>query len=132
MTCEGTDKMGILQAVFELTNVEGVKVLTILGMKFKLKKKNKDDKKYILEPIYCNFVNRFCKVKKNKIVFINLLNMKTENTNAKPLPQFEEETKEGMSFFSRDIVVINQDMVFSHLPEWKREQILEILLDYVD
>ena len=32
--------MGILQTVFELTNVEGVKVLTILGMKFKLKKKN--------------------------------------------------------------------------------------------
>ena len=67
--------MGILQTVFELTNVEGVKVLTILGMKFKLKKKNKDDKKYILEPIYCNFVNRFCKVKKNKIVFINLLGL---------------------------------------------------------
>lgn len=66
--------MGILQTVFELTNVEGVKVLTILGMKFKLKKKNKDDKKYILEPIYCNFVNRFCKVKKNKIVFINFMN----------------------------------------------------------
>ena len=58
--------------------------------------------------------------------------MKTKDINAKPLPQFEEETKEGMSFFSRDIVVINQDMVFSHLPEWKREQILEILLDYVD
>ena len=58
--------------------------------------------------------------------------MKTENTNAKHLPQFEEETKEGMSFFSRDIVIINQDMVFSHLPEWKREQILNILMDYVD
>ena len=28
--------MGILQTVFELTNVDGVKVLTILGMKFKL------------------------------------------------------------------------------------------------
>ena len=58
--------------------------------------------------------------------------MKTENVNAKPLPQFEEETKEGMSFFSIDIVIINQDMVFSHLPEWKREQILNILMDYVD
>ena len=58
--------------------------------------------------------------------------MKSENVNAKPLPQFEEETKEGMSFFSRDIVIINQDMVFSHLPEWKREQILNILMDYVD
>lgn len=57
--------------------------------------------------------------------------MKTE-LNAKPLPQFEEETKEGLAFFSRDIVVINQDMVFSHLPEWKREQILNIILDYVD
>ena len=67
-----------------------------------------------------------------KIVFINLQSMKTENINVKPLPQFEEETKEGLAFFSRDIVVINQDMVFSHLPEWKREQILEILLDYVD
>ena len=67
-----------------------------------------------------------------KIEITNLQSMKTENTNAKPLPQFEEETKEGLAFFSRDIVVINQDMVFSHLPEWKREQILEILLDYVD
>ena len=58
--------------------------------------------------------------------------MKTKDINAKPLPQFKEETKEGLAFFSRDIVVINQDMVFSHLPEWKREQILEILLGYVD
>ena len=57
--------------------------------------------------------------------------MKTE-LNAKPLPQFEEETKEGLAFFSRDIVVINQDMVFSHLPEWKREQILNVILDYVN
>ena len=37
--------------------------------------------------------------------------MKTKDINAKPLPQFEEETKEGLAFFSRDIVVINQDMV---------------------
>lgn len=66
-----------------------------------------------------------------KIESTNLQSMKTENVNAKPLPQFEEETKEGMSFFSRDIVIINQDMVFSHLPEWKREQILDILMDYV-
>ena len=73
--------------------------------------------------VFINFV---------KIESTNLQSMKTENTNAKPLPQFEEETKEGLAFFSRDIVVINQDMVFSHLPEWKREQILEILLDYVD
>ena len=58
--------------------------------------------------------------------------MKTKDINAKPLTQFEGETKEGLAFCSRDIVVINQDMVFSHLPEWKREQILEILLDYVD
>ena len=58
--------------------------------------------------------------------------MKTKDINAKPLPQFEEETKEGLAFFSRDIVVINPDMVFSDIPEWKREQILEILLDYVD
>ena len=57
--------------------------------------------------------------------------MKTKDINAKPLPQFEEETKEGMSLFSRDIVIINKDMVFSHLPEWKREQILDIILDYV-
>lgn len=67
-----------------------------------------------------------------RIVFIRSLSMKTKNINAKPLSQFEEETKENMSFFSRDILIINQDMVFSHLPEWKREQILEILLDYVD
>ena len=56
--------------------------------------------------------------------------MNTPNKNT--LPQFEEETKEGMSFFSRDILIINQDMVFSHLPEWKREQILNVILDYVD
>lgn len=67
-----------------------------------------------------------------RIVFISSLSMKTKDINTKPLPQFEEETKEGMSFFSRDIVVINQDMVFSHLPEWKREQILNVILDYVD
>ena len=73
--------------------------------------------------VFINFV---------KIESTNLQSMKTENVNTKSLPQFEEETKEGMSFFSRDIVIINQDMVFSHLPEWKREQILEILLDYVD
>lgn len=73
--------------------------------------------------VFINFV---------KIESTNLQSMKTENTNTKSLPQFEEETKEGMSFFSRDIVIINQDMVFSHLPEWKREQILEILMDYVN
>ena len=73
--------------------------------------------------VFINFV---------KIESTNLQSMKTENVNTKPLPQFEEETKEGLAFFSRDIVVINQDMVFSHLPEWKREQILEILMDYVN
>lgn len=73
--------------------------------------------------VFINFV---------KIESTNLQSMKTENTNAKPLPQFEEETKEGLAFFSRDIVIINQDMVFSHLPEWKREQILNVILDYVD
>ena len=73
--------------------------------------------------VFINFV---------KIESTNLQSMKTENVNTKPLPQFEEETKEGMSFFSRDIVIINQDMVFSHLPEWKREQILDILMDYVN
>ena len=67
-----------------------------------------------------------------RIVFIRSLSMKTKNINVKPLPQFEEETKEGISFFSRDILIINQDMVFSHLPEWKREQILEILIDYAN
>ena len=73
--------------------------------------------------VFINFV---------KIESTNLQSMKTENVNTKSLPQFEEETKEGMSFFSRDIVIINQDMVFSHLPEWKREQILDILMDYVN
>ena len=67
-----------------------------------------------------------------RIVFISSLSMKTKDINAKPLPQFEEETKEGLAFFSRDITIINQDMVFSHLPEWKREQILEILIDYAN
>ena len=54
--------------------------------------------------------------------------VKAKILNKKPLPQLEEETKEGLAFFSRDITIINQDMVFSHLPEWKREQILEILI----
>lgn len=66
--------MGILQTVFELTNVDGVKVLTVLGMKFKLKKKDKDNKRYIFEHLFCGFVHRFCKVRKNKIVFINFMN----------------------------------------------------------
>lgn len=56
---------------------------------------------------------------------------KVEIANPRPIQQFEEDTKEGMSFFSRDILVINQDMIFSHLPEYKREQILNILMDYV-
>ena len=56
--------------------------------------------------------------------------VKAKILNKKPLPQLVEETKEGLAFFSRDITIINQDMVFSHLPEWKREQILEILIDY--
>ena len=46
--------------------------------------------------------------------------VKAKILNKKPLPQLEEETKEGLAFFSRDITIINQDMVFSHLPEWKR------------
>lgn len=56
---------------------------------------------------------------------------KVEIANPRPIQQFEEDTKEGMSFFSRDITIINQDMIFSHLPEYKREQILNILMDYV-
>lgn len=56
---------------------------------------------------------------------------KVEIANPHPIQQFEEDTKEGMSFFSRDITIINQDMIFSHLPEYKREEILNILLDYV-
>lgn len=56
---------------------------------------------------------------------------KVDILNPRPLQQLEEDTKEELSFFSRDILVINQDMIFSHLPEYKREKILNILLDYV-
>lgn len=46
-----------------------MKVLTILGLEIKFKRNQ-----YIVEKIYCRFLNRFAKVKNNKIVFINLTN----------------------------------------------------------
>ncbi len=66
--------MGILQKIFEITNIDNHKVITILGLKLKLKKQPTKEKKYILEHIFCYFVSKFCKVKKNKIVFINFIN----------------------------------------------------------
>lgn len=66
--------MGILQKIFEITNIDNHKVITIFGLKLKLKKQPTKEKKYILEHIFCYFVSKFCKVKKNKIVFINFIN----------------------------------------------------------
>lgn len=66
--------MGILQKIFEITNIDNHKVITILGLKLKLKKQPTKEKKYILEHIFCYFVSKFCKVKKNKVVFINFIN----------------------------------------------------------
>lgn len=66
--------MGILQKIFEITNIGNHKVITILGLKLKLKRQATKEKKYILEHIFCYFVSKFCKVKKNKIVFINFIN----------------------------------------------------------
>ena len=67
--------MGILQNIFEITNIDNHKVITLLGIKFKLNRtKNKDNKPYIFEHIFCFVVSKLAKVKKNKIVFINFIN----------------------------------------------------------
>lgn len=46
------------------------KVFKLFGIKFKFK----DEKKYILEHIFCYFLNKFFKVRKNKIIFANMTN----------------------------------------------------------
>ena len=46
------------------------KVFKLFGIKFKFK----DEKKYILEHIFCYFLNKFFKVQKNKMIFVNMTN----------------------------------------------------------
>lgn len=45
-------------------------VFKFFGIKFKFK----DEKKYILEHIFCYFIDKFFKVRKNKIIFVNMTN----------------------------------------------------------
>lgn len=60
----------LLQNIFLITNKDNKKILRILGITFTFNK----SEKYQLEHIFCKFVNKFCKVNPNKIVFINLNN----------------------------------------------------------
>lgn len=53
--------------MFEITNKKDQKVITILGVKFHYKR---PEKMYIFEHIFCYFIRKFCKIKKNKIVFV--------------------------------------------------------------
>ena len=62
----------ILHWMFEITNKKDQKVITILGVKFHYKR---PEKMYIFEHIFCYFVRKFCKVKKNKILVCNKNNM---------------------------------------------------------
>ena len=64
--------MKFIERIFSLTNETGHKVLTILGIKLKFQY-NKEA--YLFEHVYCYLCNKFCKVKKNKIVFGNIANM---------------------------------------------------------
>lgn len=64
--------MKLIEKIFSLTNEPGHKVVTILGIKFKFPY-SKDS--YLLEHVFCYLLHRFCKVKKNKIVFGNIANM---------------------------------------------------------
>lgn len=65
--------MGLLQKIFEITNIDNHKVITLMGFKLKIKKSGQKEKLFIFEHIFCNFIKSFCKVKKNKIVFINFI-----------------------------------------------------------
>lgn len=65
--------MGVLQKIFEITNIDNHKVITLMGLKLKLKKSGQKEKLFVFEHIFCNFIKNFCKVKKNKIVFINFI-----------------------------------------------------------
>jgi len=67
--------MGILQKIFEMTNIGDHKVITVMGFKLKIKRQKKEKEKlFLFEHIFCDFVSTFCKVKNNKIVFINFIN----------------------------------------------------------
>lgn len=57
----------ILHWIFEVTNKKDQKVITILGVNFHYKR---PEKMYIFEHIFCYFIRKFCKIKKNKIVFV--------------------------------------------------------------
>lgn len=92
--------MGILQKIFEITNTGTHKVITVMGVKLKLKRNQTKEKLFIFEHIFCYFVSKFCKVKKNKIVFINLMNWQYAD-NQKYLAE---------EFLARDLK--NLDMVW--------------------
>ena len=85
--------MKFIEKIFSLTNEVGHKVLTILGIKLKFQY-NKEA--YLLEHIYCYLFNKFCKVKRNKIVFGNIAN-KQYSCNPKYLA--EELLKRDVSKF---------------------------------
>lgn len=57
--------MKILNNIFSMINEDDHKVITILGMKFYTEK-------YLFKRLFCFFINKFCKVKRNKIVLSNI------------------------------------------------------------
>ncbi|MBQ9245892.1 CDP-glycerol glycerophosphotransferase family protein [bacterium] len=65
--------MKILKYIFSIDNIDEKVFISVLGINFKFNRP-KSEPKYILEHIFCYFIHLFFKVKKNKIVFINLTN----------------------------------------------------------
>lgn len=65
--------MKFIEQIFSLRNEHAHKVLTVLGLKLKFKYSKEA---YIWEHLYCILLHKFCKVKKNKVVFGNIANMK--------------------------------------------------------
>lgn len=92
--------MGVLQKIFEITNIDNHKVITLMGLKLKLKKSGQKEKIFVFEHIFCNFIKNFCKVKKNKIVFINFISWQYADN-----PKYLAE-----EFLSRDLK--NLDLVW--------------------
>lgn len=57
-----------LEKIFSITNEDNHKIFRFFGLKLRCKR---GEKKYIFEHLFCNYLYKFGKIKKNKIVFIN-------------------------------------------------------------
>lgn len=59
--------MKFLNNIFSMKNEDTRKVITIFGMRFYIDR-------YLLQRCFCFFIKKFCKVRKNKIVIVNVCN----------------------------------------------------------